>query len=179
MDLIDKLPYFYDNGITRPIIEAEQIERDILFNQIKETLNQMFVETATWGLDYWEEMLQLPNNYTKTYKERRSIIYSKLRGLKTSTIELVKALVSSFFGIESVQIYEDNSNYIFYIEMVNAVFGNDESLSGFIETIELHKPAHLNYGFIFTCKGNIIIQTECREARSLLPICGIYVSYGE
>ena len=75
MKLIDKLPYFYDNGYTRPIIEAEQIERDILVEEINETLKQCFISTATWGLDYWEDMLFISRNNSKSYDERRSVIY--------------------------------------------------------------------------------------------------------
>ena len=66
MKLIDKLTYFYNNGITRPIIEAEQAERDILIEEIADVLKQMYVSTATWGLDYWEEMLYLPRNTGET-----------------------------------------------------------------------------------------------------------------
>ena len=90
MDLIDKLPYFYDNGYTRPIIEAEQKERDILVEEIEDVLRQMYVLTATWGLDYWENMLYLPRGIGKTYEERRSIILTKMRGSKTTTIEVVE-----------------------------------------------------------------------------------------
>ena len=47
MDLIDKLPYFYDNGYTRPIIEAEQKESDILDEENVDVLRQKYVLTAT------------------------------------------------------------------------------------------------------------------------------------
>ena len=59
---LDKLPHFYDNGITRPILKAEEEERNILFDEIEDTLRQFFVETATWGLEYWERMLEIKTN---------------------------------------------------------------------------------------------------------------------
>ena len=108
MKLIDKLPYFYDNGYTRPIIEAEQVEADILYREIAETLKQCFVETATWGLDYWEDMLFLPRVTGKTYDERRSIIYTRMRATRTTTVEVVKELASAFFGPENVTVTEHN-----------------------------------------------------------------------
>ena len=49
MDLIDKLPYFYDNGYTRPIIEAEQKERDILKNNILSKYNIPLIRLTTNG----------------------------------------------------------------------------------------------------------------------------------
>ena len=121
-DLINKLPYFYNNKITRPIIEAEQIERDILIEELKDILNQCFVSTATWGLDYWEEMLYIPTIKSKSYEERRSLIYIKLRDIGTTTVEFVKHLAMSFFGTENVEVVEDNSNYVFSIGLVNTKF---------------------------------------------------------
>ena len=106
MDLINKLPYFYDNGYTRPIIDAEQTERDILVEEIADVLKQMYVSTATWGLDYWEEMLYLPKNTSKTYEERRSIIYARMRSTRTTTVEVVKELASAFFGAKNVIVTE-------------------------------------------------------------------------
>ena len=51
MDLIDKLPYFYDNGYTRPIIEAEQKERDILVEEIEDVLTKFLYELELFEQD--------------------------------------------------------------------------------------------------------------------------------
>ena len=122
MDLINKLPYFYDNEVTRPIIEAEQIERDKLIEEIEDTLKQCFVSTATWGLDYWEKMLNIPTLKSKSYEERRSIVYTKMRGTRTTTVEVIRQLAMSFFEVENVEVIEDNSNYIFNIDLQNTKF---------------------------------------------------------
>ena len=143
-DLINKLPYFYNNKITRPIIGAEQIERDMLIAELKDILNQCFVSTATWGLDYWEEMLYIPTIKSKSYEERRSLIYIKLRDIGTTTVEFVKHLAMSFFGTENVEVVEDNSNYVFSIGLVNTKFEKIE-LKDLYNILEIYKPAHLNY----------------------------------
>ena len=57
MSLINKLPFFYDNPITKPIINALEIEENILNECVENTLNQFYVDSATYGLDYWENML--------------------------------------------------------------------------------------------------------------------------
>ena len=165
MDLIDKLPYFYDYGYTRPIIEAEQKERDILVEEIEDVLRQMYVLTATWGLDYWENMLYLPRGIGKTYEERRSIILTKMRGSKTTTIEVVKQLAYSFFDVENVTVEEDNAHYIFNITLENAKF-ESSNFSDLINAIELYKPAHLNYSFTFASKGTVVINSSQRIALS-------------
>lgn len=189
-DLIKKLPYFYDNEITKPIIDAEQIERDELFKEIKETLEQCFVSTATWGLDYWEDMLFIPHIYSKSYEERRSIIYAKMRGIGTTTVEVIKQIAMSFFEAENVEVIEDNSNYRFNINFVNARskngaivnyarIGNSRityqiiNLTYINNVIELYKPAHLNYYFTFTNSNKIIIDSSRKSGQCELPICNI------
>ena len=172
MKLIDKLPYFYDNGYTRPIIEAEQVEADILYREIADVLKQMYVSTATWGLDYWEEMLFLPRGTSKTYDERRSIIYTRMRATRTTTVEVVKELASAFFGAKNVIVTEHNENYLFNIEYENPAI-DIAKLQDVINILEIYKPAHLNYDFTFSVKTNIQINSNEKTGYSYLPICNI------
>lgn len=172
MKLIDKLPYFYGNGYTRPIIEAEQFEADILYREIAETLKQCFVETATWGLDYWEDMLFLPRGTGKTYDERRSIIYTRMRATRTTTVEVVKELASAFFSPENVTVTEHNSNYSFNIEFEN-IEVDTVKLQDVIDVLEIYKPAHLNYDFTFSAKTNVQINSDKKTGYSYLPICNV------
>ena len=199
MKLIDKLPYFYGNGYTRPIIEAEQIESDILIEEIADTLKQCFISTATWGLDYWEDMLFLPRGTGKSYDERRSIIYTRMRATRTTTVEVIKELASAFFNTENVTVTEENENYMFHIEFENAYpeFVNnspysdlvDEALVDYTEieaetivitfkdvenVIDIYKPAHLNYSFTFTLKDKIQIESNQKTGYSILPICNTF-----
>ena len=173
MKLIDKLPYFYNNGITRPIIEAEQTERDILIEEIADVLKQMYVSTATWVLDYWEEMLYLPRNTGETYEKRRSIIYARMRSIGTTTIEVIKELASAFFGAKNVIVTEDNENYLFNIEYENPAI-DIAKLQDVINIFEIYKPAHLNYDFTFSVKTNIQINSNEKTGYSILPICNTF-----
>ena len=210
MDLIDKLPYFYNNGYTRPIIDAEQEERDILVEEIADTLRQMYVSTATWGLDYWEKMLCLPTDKGKTYDDRRSAIYARMRATRTTTVEVVRELASAFFNSENVIVTEYNENYMFHIEFENvfskyigdpintdvvdeaiidyAAAGDEEILmncSNVEKVIDIYKPAHLNYSFVFSVKNKVEINSNTKKGYSTLPICNItkvgtwWKAYGE
>ena len=173
MKLIDKLPYFYGNGYTRPIIEAEQVEADILYREIAETLKQCFVETATWGLDYWEDMLFLPRGTGKTYDERRSIIYTRMRATRTTTVEVVKELASAFFGPENVTVTEHNENYYFNIEFEN-IKASTVKLQDVINVLEIYKPAHLNYDFTFSTRNSVQINNDTKKGYCRLPICNTF-----
>ena len=153
--------------------DNKQKERDILVEEIEDVLRQMYVLTATWGLDYWENMLYLPRGIGKTYEERRSIILTKMRGSKTTTIEVVKQLAYSFFDVENVTVEEDNAHYIFNLTLENAKF-ESSNFSDLINAIELYKPAHLNYSFAFVSKGTVVINSSQRIALSKLPECNTF-----
>ena len=62
MSLINKLPSFYDNDITKPIQDSFTVEANSINDEVENTLNQFFVNSATYGLDYWERMLGISKN---------------------------------------------------------------------------------------------------------------------
>ena len=62
MSLINKLPSFYDNDITKPIQDSLSFEANSINDEVENTLNQFFVDSATYGLDKWESMLGIPKN---------------------------------------------------------------------------------------------------------------------
>ena len=62
MNLINKLPSFYDNDITRPIQNSFTVEADLINDKVEKTLEQFFVDSATYGLDKWEKMLGISKN---------------------------------------------------------------------------------------------------------------------
>ena len=68
MKLIDKLPSFYNNDITRKIQDAYDIELSTLRETYDDTFDQFFVDTATWGLDYWENILSIKNRFDLSIK---------------------------------------------------------------------------------------------------------------
>ena len=77
MSLINKLPYFYDNDITKPIQNSLDIESSSVNENLEELLNQFFVNSATYGLDNWENMLGISKN-NFDYVTRRENIKAKM-----------------------------------------------------------------------------------------------------
>lgn len=78
MKLIDKLPSFDRNYIVEEIQGAYDTELNILKEDIDDTFNQLFVDTATWGLDMWEDILCIEKKELD-FDTRRSNIKAKMR----------------------------------------------------------------------------------------------------
>ncbi|HCQ5872809.1 TPA: DUF2313 domain-containing protein [Clostridioides difficile] len=145
MKLIDKLPSFYNNDITRKIQEAYDIELETLRETYDDTFDQFFVDTATWGLDYWENILSIKNRFDLSIEDRRSNIKAKMRGKGTTTIEVIKA-ISEAYTKTNVDVEVFSNLFSFTLSFIT----NDCSYNTILELdkkIEEIKPAHLEHKF--------------------------------
>jgi uncharacterized protein YmfQ (DUF2313 family) len=148
-NLLDFLPKYYtESDEVIAIQNGFQIESEILRTAQEDLLNQLFVETATWGLTYWEKYLGIQVDISKDIAYRRSNIIAKIRGSGTTTIDLIKTVASSYSNGE-VEIMEHPSNYSFEIKFTGTrgIPPNMEDLQYAIERI---KPAHLTVTYTFT-----------------------------
>lgn len=148
--------HFKTDKVFSAILEGEGEEFGQIRTSIDDILKQFFVETATeWGLDLWEQMLGLTSYAGKPLDQRRSRIISKLRGMGTVTVSLIKNVAESYvYG--TVEVIESPATYSFTIKFVDpgGVPPNLDDLKAAIEEI---KPAHLGveYQFTYTVWGEL------------------------
>ena len=132
MQLIDYLPGFYHNSPeVQAIQQALEPEAQRLRQETEQIARQLALDTADWGLDYWERALGIPVDVSKPLEFRRSRAASKLRGQGTATVALLQNVAQSFANGQ-VDILEYPSEYRFEVKF----------------TGEEIKPAHLTYSYI-------------------------------
>ena len=160
MSLINKLPSFYDNDITKPIQDSLGIEADNVNNKVDETLKQFFVDSATHGLDKWEKMLGIPkNNYD--YQTRRENIKAKMRSRGTTTVAVIKNICEAYSnGI--VEVIVNHSDYSFVIDFVDTI-GVPKAFTELDKTIEEIKPCHLAHSYKFNYNTHLDISNYTHE----------------
>lgn len=141
-------PFLHESKIFQTIYETQQNELDRASNAIEDILNQCFVDTATWGLKYWEEFLGIPVDESKLIDFRRSTIKAKLRGSGTVTVNLIKNVAESFSNGE-VEIYENVAPYTFQVKFVGTR-GIPPNIDDLKRAIEEIIPAHLRVIFEYT-----------------------------
>lgn len=149
-DMFDYMPKEYeDYAESNAIITSEAKEFEKLNADISDVLNQFYIDTATWGLAAWEYICGIPTDETKPIDQRRSFIKTRLRGMGTVTVELIKNVVESYvYG--DVDVIEDNPNYTITIKFVST-YGVPNNLHDIEEALRDIIPAHLaiNYSFKF------------------------------
>ena len=149
MNLIDKLPYFYDNPITKPIQDSFSIENNLLNEAIDDLLNQCIsVDNATTCLPYWESMLSVSNITNLDIEARRENVKARMRTKGTSTIAFMKKICESYSNGE-VDIIVDSANYSFVIKFVGSL-GIPKAFNELHKTINEIKPCHLAHTYEFT-----------------------------
>lgn len=147
--------YLRGSQVVLSILNAQGVEIDQLKAGVYDVLSQFYVETATWGLELWEEMIGLKSYAGKPLDQRRSRIISKLRGMGTVTVSLIKNVAESYiYG--TVEVMEHPEAYSFTVKFIDTR-GIPPNLDDVKAAIEEIKPAHLavDYQFTYTTYGEI------------------------
>ena len=146
MSLITKLPSFYDNDITRPIQNSFTVEVNSVNDEVENTLNQFYVDSATYGLDKWESMLGISKN-NFDIQTRRENIKAKMRSRGTTTVSVIKNICEAYSnGI--VEIIVNHSDYSFVIDFVDTI-GIPKAFDELDKAINEIKPCHLAHSYKF------------------------------
>lgn len=148
-DLMRYMPgYYHDSMLMKTILDADADELGKYYYYIEDLFKQLFINSATWGLDIWEKELGLTTDISKTYEERRELIMARLRGVGTITKVLLKNIASAFSGGD-VDVIEYPAECRIVIKFIGTK-GVPKNMNTFAAMVETVKPAHLAYSFEYT-----------------------------
>ena len=160
MSLITKLPSFYDNDITKPIQDSFTVEANSINDEVENTLNQFYVDSATYGLNYWEKMLGISKN-TFDYATRRENIKAKMRSRGTTSIDVIKNICEAYSnGV--VEINVNHSDYSFEISFISTI-GVPLSFEEMDRVVNEIKPCHLAHSYKFNYNTHLDISNYTHE----------------
>ena len=139
--------YYQTSLIFKTYLQTAGAELDTYVMGINQLIAAMFVATAPdWAIDIWESELGLVSYSSKPLDQRRSRIISKLRGIGTVNVSLIKSVAEAYtYG--SVEVSQDPATYSFTITMTDqhGIPSNYEDMQAAIEEI---KPAHLGVTYV-------------------------------
>lgn len=145
--LIARYPDFY-SGSAEFIDLQEALEPELLalWEAREDFLAQLDVETATWGLQYWEAALGIATEPDKDTDYRRSRVKSKLRGVGATTAAVIQNVAESFSNGETEVAEYPEQNRI-AIKFVGTV-GTPPNLDDLTAALREILPAHLAWEYI-------------------------------
>lgn len=145
------LPPLYESSVVMAeLLEAEGADLDLLRAAIEELHAQLFVTTATWGLDAWDTFLGLTPATGFTDGERRDRLVARMRGWGSANKDLIKSIASSYtYGTVTVQDQNDGeAAYVVVVQLIDAL-GIPSTFNEFSAALRAAIPAHLGVTFIF------------------------------
>lgn len=141
-ELLSWLPRFlqYDSNV-QAVIDIMSLEIDLLDETAQDVLDQLFVQTATWGLKYWERLLQLPEEPAGlTESDRRSILITKLRSNKAQSGLEFRAVLDTY-ALSYTITADANGGTL----LIDITYNPDDYTEAQLETIiRSIVPAHLD-----------------------------------
>ena len=130
-------------------------ELDRIGIPVEELALQAFVNSATWGLKYWEELVGLPIQEDLDYLTRRALINEKINKYHPINPEWLGQFLSGITGRE-VEVTENPKTYTFSVKIGNG--RNEYSLPLTIRRLDAAKPAHLAYDITLVYQDEINLQ---------------------
>lgn len=127
---------------TAALLDALGEQGEAMAALVEELLKQLFPDTATWGLSFWEAQLGVTPEDGQSLDERRAAVKAKRAAGGNTTQAAVSALVKSVTGYAcKVEVNEDYSFSIRFLgEKEGFIHPDLAALKAALETV---KPAHL------------------------------------
>ncbi|MCT4542832.1 MAG: YmfQ family protein [Vallitalea sp.] len=144
-NLMEYLPDFY-SGIKefQLIMDIEDNNFDKLQSHIKGLHNQLFLDTATTGLDKWEKDTGIKISSSNTSDEdRRSRVRSKIRGIGKIDEQLIKEVVDSWTNGDVEVTFKEGKINIKFVSF----YGIPSNIEDVKEAIKQIIPAHLGINY--------------------------------
>ncbi|MEC1574280.1 DUF2313 domain-containing protein, partial [Bacillus haynesii] len=126
------------------ILQAEAPEFEQQNNDIFDLTDQLFITTATWGLDRWEALLNVVRESGDSIEIRRLRLISKTSNIPPATYQAIEQALNRFLKNPSARVRLLPKEYRFNVDINIDDLQNVREL---IETLENIKPAHLAYTF--------------------------------
>ena len=166
MKLIDKLPFFYEEcPKTNTIQDGLSSEINNLYSKVNSTIDQLYVNSATWALGEWEKFADIKKT-EGTIEQRRARVASKLKAKGTTTLEVMKSLCKSY--AEDIRVTEIYNEYKILLELITTK-ENDipktYNFSDMNEAIWEIKPAHLNHEMDINNSRKLNIKTNYEDVK--------------
>lgn len=155
--MLDTLPdYYWESPEVDAIVSGQAGEIDKTRDDARDLLDNIAsVSGATWGLDEWDRLLQLPPMPNSPLDLRRARILAKLNGTAPATVKYLTDLVNAYVEHKDARIITYNPQYSF-----EAVIPLDNTINtgDIYKAVNEIKPAHLDFDLVGTIDDGITVN---------------------
>ena len=176
MKLIDKLPFFYEEcPVTNTIQNGLNSEKDNLINKTNSTVDQLYINSATWGLELWEKFVGI-NKSSGSLTDRRLRVITKLTAKRTTTKKVFEELCKVYVDdVKINEIFEEYKILISLTEKSESDLPKEYNLTEINNAIWEIKPAHLEHELNLKHSKKLNIVTNYSDVKyKYIPCNSVY-----
>ena len=157
-DMMSMISPIYDNSyVGKWIFEVMSVPLSLAQDTINELREQVFPETSTWSLPYWEQSYGLPTNEALSIEERRSRVISKRNCRKPMNPARIEMLLKELCG-RDVKLIENTAPHTFEISVSPGT--SEASLDQIIKLVNEVKQAQKSFRVVFDTPTTIKIRAD-------------------
>ncbi|GAA0076204.1 DUF2313 domain-containing protein [Clostridium sp. CTA-5] len=151
-------PIYDKSIIMKSIFEAIGSEADLTEKQLDDIMLQLYPQTATWGLIFWEQRYKLKSNLDESIEIRRAKVISRIQTKnKIVNPKRIELTIKNFIDAQ-VEVLDSIAPYVMGINILSEN-GFTDNLKSMYKEIKRIKPSHLDIKYNLTsrtiCKQNI------------------------
>lgn len=135
--------------------DADSKEHETIRVDLQDVLDQFFVESATWGLERWEELVGLETDTTRSTFQRRAAILAKLLKPESVTELFLTRLINHYVADRAASIVSIPAEY--RIEILYHG-GQVMDYEGLIHAIRTYIPAHIGWKLVTYTVGMLYLH---------------------
>lgn len=142
-EMSDYLPLFFARlREMQEILSTEAKEMEDQQQLIFDVTDQLFITTATWGLERWEKLLNVERESSDNLEMRRARLINKISNIPPANYRALERAVNRFLKNPSAQVRLIEGHYKFSVDVD---IDDLQHVRLIVETLENMKPAHLAY----------------------------------
>lgn len=166
MQLMEMVPECFRKGPELPeLLRVLGWELDKVRADLDDTLAQLRVETATWGLaEIWEPKCGIKTDLTQTLAARRAKVKTRLQGLGPSTVERIRAIAKLWTDL-TLMTSEKPAEFSFTLTFLGSI-AIPENFAAMRAAIAEIKPAHMKFIYKLRCKAGTMPVGAALAVRS-------------
>ena len=170
VDLSRYLPAFLSrDAVFSNTLNTLSHEHGVQRLTLTDAAKQAFVQTATWGLDDWEEFVGLEHAQVDTVQTRRNKILMKLTDVESVTVPFLEARINRYIDDKSGTVTDHPETYSadFNIPLVDKA-----NLLGIAKDVRTYIPAHI--GQVYKAHADTNIENHIAMLKSTVKTIDVY-----
>lgn len=170
VDILKYLPPFLGKDKSfKAANNADSTEHDAIRADLQDLLDQLYVVTATWGIEKWEELVDIAPQDGTDIAARRAAVLLKLKMPPGVTVTFLEKLINQYIADKSGTVTDHPETYAtdFDIPLLDK-----ESMAGVTRDVRIYIPAHI--GAVYKAHTLTRVENHIALLKSTVKTVDVY-----